>query len=556
MSNHIKQIKLPNEETIYDIAVDITAAASDDDVVVLTGTNGTNAVAYDAKHAKKGPSTTDSTTKGATANVTVTAGAGKKTIKVPQVTVDTYGHTTGLTEKTLSITIPATPSSLKNPEALTVGTKTYDGSTAITITAADLNLGQAMKFIGTTTTEIADGNTTNSIVIDGVSIAATNGNVVIYGAKEFVWNGSAWEEFGNEGNYKVVQGPVASPSASGTATAFVDTISQNAQGVITATKKTVASATQSAAGLMSAEDKIKLDGIAIGATANTGDITAVTAGAGLTGGATSGEAALAVGAGVGIVVNEDSVALATSGVTAGTYGPSADVTGSNNATMNVPEITVDKYGRVTAVTNRVYTAKNTADTDKKTASSNTSSKIFLVGATTQSTSGQTTYSHDTVYVGTDGHLYDTDALVATQPYVNSAINAIQAQVDGKVPTSRTVNGKALSSNITLSASDVNALPNTTKIPTKTSELTNDSSFVAATDAQIVINSSDWSNMEYTANVSVATASNIVIIAPSPECQENYSEAGVKCVEQGAGTLKFTCTTVPTTNLTINVVAIN
>ena len=54
--------------------------------------------------------------------------------------------------------------------------------------------------------------------------------------------------------------------------------------------------------------------------------------------------------------------LPTSGVTAGTYGPSAAVTGNNNATMNVPEITVDSYGRVTKITNRVYTAKNSTYT--------------------------------------------------------------------------------------------------------------------------------------------------------------------------------------------------
>lgn len=45
------------------------------------------------------------------------------------------------------------------------------------------------------------------------------------------------------------------------------------------------------------------------------------------------------------------------------------------------------------------------DTDTKTSSGNTSSKIYLIGATSQSSSGQTTYSHDTVYVDTDGHLY-------------------------------------------------------------------------------------------------------------------------------------------------------
>lgn len=54
--------------------------------------------------------------------------------------------------------------------------------------------------------------------------------------------------------------------------------------------------------------------------------------------------------------------LATSGVTAGTYGPSAAVTGTEGATINVPQITVDAYGRVTSVTNRVYTSKNSTYT--------------------------------------------------------------------------------------------------------------------------------------------------------------------------------------------------
>jgi hypothetical protein len=40
--------------------------------------------------------------------------------------------------------------------------------------------------------------------------------------------------------------------------------------------------------------------------------------------------------------------------------------------------------------------------------------------------------------------------------IKGLIDALQAEVDAKVPTSRTVNGKALSANITLSASDVGA----------------------------------------------------------------------------------------------------
>lgn len=53
-----------------------------------------------------------------------------------------------------------------------------------------------------------------------------------------------------------------------------------------------------------------------------------------------------------------------------------------------------------------FDCNNTNTDTKNTAgSSNTSSKIYLIGATSQSTSGVTTYSHDTAYVGADGYLY-------------------------------------------------------------------------------------------------------------------------------------------------------
>ena len=55
---------------------------------------------------------------------------------------------------------------------------------------------------------------------------------------------------------------------------------------------------------------------------------------------------------------------------------------------------------------------------------------------------------------------------------------ISSIVNGLVPTNRTINNKPLSSNITLTAEDVGALPNTTVIPSSTSDLTNDSNFVS------------------------------------------------------------------------------
>ena len=132
----------------------------------------------------------------------------------------------------------ATASKVNNK--LTVGSKSYDGSAAVTIAASDLGLASAMLFLGTTTTAITDGAKTNPVVLGDSNKTVTAGNVVLYGSKEFVWTGSAWEELGNEGSYKIVQAAVADPSASGTSNTFIDTISQDTNGKITTTKKTVA----------------------------------------------------------------------------------------------------------------------------------------------------------------------------------------------------------------------------------------------------------------------------------------------------------------------------
>ena len=78
----------------------------------------------------------------------------------------------------------ATASKVNNK--LTVGSKTYDGSAAVTIAASDLGLSSAMLFLGTTTTAITDGAKINPIAIGGSNKTVTAGNVVLYGSKEFV----------------------------------------------------------------------------------------------------------------------------------------------------------------------------------------------------------------------------------------------------------------------------------------------------------------------------------------------------------------------------------
>lgn len=264
---------------------------------------------------------------------------------------------------------------------------------------------------------------------------------------------------------KSVQTAVTDPTASGTALSFIATISQNTNGEITPTKSTVAdmgAATSSAAGTHglvpapAAGDNTKfLRGDKVWATPPN---TTYSAGTGLAlngttfslgnSGASAGSYGMAsattgnngtkinipyitvdstgritsisnkeytsvntdtnttYSAGTGLSLSGTTFNLANSGASAGSYGMSAATTGNNGTTINIPYITVDATGRVTSISNKVYTSVNTDTDTKNTAgSTNTTSKIYLIGATSQAANPQT-YSHSTCYEQ-NGDLYDT-----------------------------------------------------------------------------------------------------------------------------------------------------
>ena len=92
-------------------------------------------------------------------------------------------------------------------------------------------------------------------------------------------------------------------------------------------------------------------------------------------------------------LNKISAPTSSNGTTYG-YGSNGQVLKSNGSTVYWAS---DNYA---------------ADTDKKTSSSNSTSKIYLVGATSQSTSGQTTYSNSGCYAQS-GSLYSGSKRVVT-----------------------------------------------------------------------------------------------------------------------------------------------
>lgn len=66
----------------------------------------------------------------------------------------------------------------------------------------------------------------------------------------------------------------------------------------------------------------------------------------------------------------------------------------------------------------------------------------------------------------------------------------------------------------------------------------------------------WSNKQQTVSVSGVTTSNEVICSAAPSSYEEYTDNYVRCSAQAAGQLTFTCSSVPSTTLTVNILILN
>ena len=58
-----------------------------------------------------------------------------------------------------------------------------------------------LNYLGVTTTALADGDSTNPVTIDGENVTAKKSDWVIYDSKDFIFNGTVWQEVGDFENY-------------------------------------------------------------------------------------------------------------------------------------------------------------------------------------------------------------------------------------------------------------------------------------------------------------------------------------------------------------------
>ena len=142
--------------------------------------------------------------------------------------------------------------------------ETVKAGTDVGIVAVDAYVATADETAVEGKTYYADANGT---ALDNQPEAGADISSAGYYEKTVAYKFNAYSVKIDLSGYKTVQSAVLDPTASGNSLSFIDSISQNAQGVITPTKKTVYSAAPSTsgvggqAGLLSASDKEKLDGV-------------------------------------------------------------------------------------------------------------------------------------------------------------------------------------------------------------------------------------------------------------------------------------------------------
>lgn len=300
-------------------------------------------------------------------NVSAIAGAASKTI----TSISETSGKISATYSDISIAPSQINAAIPNSKLATTGISiagtqvALDGSISASTLRSNLGLSQVLRFVGMTSANIIDGTNTIPTDLGIANYSPTIGDVIIDSStnNEYVWiKGDGfltgrWELLGSDSSFKTVQDTVASPITNGKSTEFIDTISQNANGVITATKKAIPTASTATAGLMTSEMVSKLASITSGATANTGTVQSITI---------LGTTDQIVVDNTNAITNSGTrtISLAPVG-TSGTWGETTQQTPAHSSAFNIPYFVTDEYGRVTSAGTTTVKLPASDNTDKK-----------------------------------------------------------------------------------------------------------------------------------------------------------------------------------------------
>ena len=271
----------------------------------------------------------------------VTAGTSGSATAIPSITVDTYGRVTGVTTSTVtpavgSITGLATGMAsflaAGNASTFAGAVSGTSGSGDIVLTTSPVlvtpNLGTPSSLILTNATGLKiEGIAAGNILTSAETFVDTDNQLMTAAAID-----DRILSYGYTTNVGDITGVTAGNGLTGGGASGDVTLDVAGGYGISVNANNIELANTDVRGLFSGTTGISYN-------SGTGAFSLDTATAG--GGLTYSSGVLAVGAGTGITVNADNVALSTSGVTSGTYG-SAGAVG---------QVVVDTYGRVTSASN-------------------------------------------------------------------------------------------------------------------------------------------------------------------------------------------------------------
>ena len=132
---------------------------------------------------------------------------------------------------------------------------------------------------------------------------------------------------------------------------------------------------------------------------------------------------------------------------------------------------------------------------------------------------------------------DSGAIIYPKTKVEAVygLENVNNRIDSKVPTDRTINGKSLNANITLTATDVGA--------------------TSFTPISVTIATSAWSSNSATVSCSAVTATNTLIVAPAPNSYGVWGNSKIRASAQGNKTITFICDSTPAETVNVNIVAL-
>ena len=260
----------------------------------------------------------------------------------------------------------------------------------------------------------------------------------------------------------------------------------------------------------------------------SGDITEVTAGAGLTGGGNSGAVTLDVGAGTGITVNANDIAITNTGVTAASYGSSTAI----------PVITINAQGQITAASTAAIstdlTISDGGTTDTVTLGTDT---LTFAGTTNEV---ETTVTNNQVQIG-----LPSDVTISNDLTVLGDLQVTGTTTTNNVETVSTSNGVIFEGNVadaneltliagTLTADRTITLPDATGTVALTTDITGR---VYATSI------GDGSNTSYTVTHNLNTRDVNVQLYDNSSYDTVYADV----VRTSVNVVTITFGTAPTTN---------